>query len=600
MIVARQLWLSLLLSAVGLSAPQGGVQSRHGSLLNARFPTDAEGARYRVAAQSSLAEEVGALLQDTLSQWLAQAAIPGAAVAVVDDQGIVWTMTTGHVDDEGSGAVDAGTIFAIQSMSKSFTALAVLMAVQDGLVDLDTPIAEYLPDFTVNSLYDEHPERLITLRHLLAHRAGFTHETPFGSYYDDRNDFVRHIASISSTWLRFPVGYRPEYSNLGIDLAAYILQVRSGMRFETYVQEKVLTPLGMTGSTLDMDLIEQTANRAVGHASYTDRVPLRIPMIGAGGVYSNVRDMARYLRFHINKGMLDGRRILRPDLMEEMHAVQFAAPGQRGGWALGLMRGPRSDSYVVYHSGAGRGFQSDMVMYPENHVGVVLLTNTEGHDVGQWRLRQLVQRVLDRRLGPTPWAPANSGRMTALAPADPRVQAVLGRYGEGRSVAIGVVIASNDGALTVQVPGSDGAYPLRFFDDRGDLVGVFGMSGEIRFLAPRGGERGDLTLVDRQLSNQFVNVFPFNDSPGDPPGPDKPEWARFLGTYTPIWSGAPWTLEASVRNGYLYIGENRCTEHAPGWFVTSTGEVLDFRSATPTWANIELRRVTAEESEGPS
>jgi CubicO group peptidase (beta-lactamase class C family) len=597
MIVARQLWLPLVLSALGLTALHGGVQSRHGSLLNARFPADAEGARERVAVPSGLAEDVGTLLQDTLPEWLAEAAIPGAAVAVVDDRGIAWTMAYGSVDRAASRPVDDETIFAIQSMSKSFTALAVLMAVQDGLVDLDTPIAEYLPDFTVNSLYDERPERLITLRHLLAHRAGFTHQAPFGSYYDDRNDFERHIASISTTWLRFPVGYRPDYSNLGIDLAGYVVQARSGMPFETYVREKVLQPLGMTGTTLDMDVIEQTANRAVGHVPYAERVPLRIPMIPAGGVYSNVRDMARYLRFHINAGVLDGRRVLRADLMEAMHTVQFAAPGQRSGWALGLLRDPSSDSYTVYHSGAGRGFQSDMVMYPEKHLGVVLLTNAEGHDVGQWRLRQLVQGVLDTRFGPTPWAPAEFGRMTALAPDDPRVRAVLGRYGARERV----VIAYADGALSLQPPGSDRAYPIRFFDDDGDLVGLFGVNGEIRFLPPRGGERGDLTLVDRQLSNQYTHVFPFNDSPADPPGPDRPEWSRFLGPYTPIWPGAGWTAEASVRNGYLYFGENRCLEHEPGWFFSTTGEVFDLRSATPTWANIELRRIpAAERSEHPS
>jgi len=174
---------------------------------------------------------------------------------------------------------------------------------------------------------------------------------------------------------------------------------------------------------------------------------------------------------------------------------------------------------------------------------------------------------------------------------------VLGRYGARE----GVVIAYADGALSLQPPGSDRAYPIRFFDDDGDLVGLFGVNGEIRFLPPRGGERGDLTLVDRQLSNQYTHVFPFNDSPADPPGPDRPEWSRFLGPYTPIWPGAGWTAEASVRNGYLYFGENRCLEHEPGWFFSTTGEVFDLRSATPTWANIELRRIpAAERSEHPS
>ena len=128
-------------------------------------------------------------------------------------------------------------------MSKSFTALGVLMAVQDGLLDLDEPVTTYLPEFTVNSPFEEHPEKKMTLRILLAHRAGFTHEAPVGGNYDSRpHTFEEHILSISDTWLRYPVGYRFSYSNLGIDLAGYILQEKAGMPFWDYIKKKVLDP----------------------------------------------------------------------------------------------------------------------------------------------------------------------------------------------------------------------------------------------------------------------------------------------------------------------------------------------------------------------
>jgi CubicO group peptidase (beta-lactamase class C family) len=176
---------------------------------------------------STLQERVAAVLNNEYSAYLPEKPGFGAAIAVVDNKQIIWEKTFGCVDEDSSRPVDANKIFSIQSMSKSFTALAVLMAVQDGLVDPDTPIKEYLPAFKVNSLYDKYPEELITLRLLLTHRAGFAHEAPFGSNFDDRNDFDEHIASISSTWLRYPVGYRLSYSNLGIDLTGYILQRRS-------------------------------------------------------------------------------------------------------------------------------------------------------------------------------------------------------------------------------------------------------------------------------------------------------------------------------------------------------------------------------------
>ncbi len=488
------------------------------------------------------------------------------------------------------GQVDATTIFSIQSMSKSFTALAVLMAVQDGLVDLDTPIAEYLPDFTVNSVFDEHPERIITLRHLLAHRAGFTHEAPFGSNFDDRSDFTQHVESISETWLRYPVGNRRAYSNLGYDLAGYILQVRSGMPLESYVKKMVLDPLGMSGSSLDMQVIAASENRAIGHSSHGTYVPLRIPMIAAGGVYTNVRDMVEYLRFHLNKGVANGRRILRSDLMEEMHSIQFAVPGQRGGYALGLLREPVSDSYNIYHSGGGYGFQSDMVMYPGKNVAVVLLTNLGGHGAGGGRLRYVVDRLIQARDGPTPVADAGTERMTKLESDDPRVEAILGRYGRGHE---GFVVGYEEAVLGLRRLGPDDFYPLTFFDDDGQLVGMYGRFSELRVLPPVGeGQRPPVTTIHRAISNVNVHVYDFNDSPSDPPGPSRPHWAAYVGDYELLRYGEPeWIVEVTVNNGYLYYEGRKCTEHETGLFFTFDGQVLDFRSEQPSMANMPLRRL---------
>jgi CubicO group peptidase (beta-lactamase class C family) len=536
----------------------------------------------------TLAAAVATSLEQALPEWLSEASVPGAAVAVVDAQDVIWEMAYGEVD--------GATIFSIQSMSKSFTAVAVLMAVQDGLVDLDTPIAEYLPDFTVNSVFGEHPERIITLRHLLAHRAGFTHEAPFGSNFDDRYDFARHIASISETWLRYPVGNRWAYSNLGYDLAGYILQVRSGMPFESYVKKMVLDPLGMTGSSLDMEIIEASDNRAIGHASNDAYVPLQIPMIAAGGVYTNVNDMAKYLQFHINKGVVDGRRILRADLMDEIHSIQFAVPGQRGGYALGLLRDPVSDSYNLYHSGGGYGFQSDMAIYPEKGLAVVLLTNLGGHSAGGWRLRNVVDQLVIGRDGPTPVADAGTEGMTALPSDDARVEAILGRYGKGGHE--GFTIGYEDGTLGMQFD-PEAFYPLTFFDDDGKLVGMYGNFSEVRFLPPiQEGRHASVTTIHRRFSNPYFHVYDFKDSPTDAPGPNRPQWSTYVGDYQLLRFGEPEeTVEITVKNGYLYYGDRKCAEHEPGLFFTYDGQVLDLRSDQPSMANMPLRRVEGPRSE---
>jgi CubicO group peptidase (beta-lactamase class C family) len=156
---------------------------------------------------------------------MAEQEIPGLAVALVDNDQPLWVEGFGHVDGRDSAPVNADTIFSVQSMSKLFTATAVVQAVAARRLDLDEPITAYLPGFTVHSAFEEHPERKITLRMLLSHTAGFTHEAPVGNNNElDPGEFDAHVRSISDTWLRFPVGTGYAYSNLGIDLAGYVLQ----------------------------------------------------------------------------------------------------------------------------------------------------------------------------------------------------------------------------------------------------------------------------------------------------------------------------------------------------------------------------------------
>jgi CubicO group peptidase (beta-lactamase class C family) len=505
----------------------------------------------------------------------------------VDDKRIFWEEEFGFVDGNGSRPIDVNTMFSIQSMTKSFTALAVLMAVQDGMVSLDTPIKAYLPEFTVNSIFDENPEEKITLRHLLTHRAGFTHEAPFGSNYDDRNDFQRHIESISSTWLRYPVGYRLSYSNLGFAVAGYLLQQRSGRPFPQYVKETIFDPLRMRSSSLDMTVIEETENRAVGHSPHQSRVPLRIPMIPSGGIYTTIGDMAKYLQFHINKGVVNGQRILRADLIEEMHRIQFANARQRSGYCLGLIREPVSHTYNLYHSGAGYGFSSDMIMYPELELGVVLLCNSSNNEFSSWRLRNVIDKCIVDRYGATPVDEPGTERMKKLDNGDPRIQLIVGHYGgeHGKSI-------EYDGEnIGIRYPSGE-FYELEFYDDAGELVGMFGIYSEVRFLPSYHDRRAPLVIRNRRVGNGATfNIEDFNDAPNDPRGLNKPSWRDYVGEYEMLRYGKPDdTFTVAIRNGYLYINDRQCTEYVQGMFFTYDGEVLDFRSDQPMYANRPLRR----------
>ena len=272
--------------------------------------------------------------------------LPGLSIALVDKYGVVWSEGYGFTDKKNAKPVTPDTIFSVQSISKTYTTTGVMVAVQDGLVDLDAPITKYIPDFTVNSRFEKNPHGKITLRHLLSHRAGFTHEAPIGNNnYPDFSSFEAHIESISDTWLRYPVGQRYCYSNLGIDLAGYILQVVSGKPFAQYMNEAVLAPIGMKNSSFDWKTIRNNKNRAIGHVRGFSKVPLEFGLIPAGALYSSVEDMAKFIQFHLNDGVVENKKILGKKYLEEMYSVPFPVKGQLEGYALGIDKKKKYGSY---------------------------------------------------------------------------------------------------------------------------------------------------------------------------------------------------------------------------------------------------------------
>jgi CubicO group peptidase (beta-lactamase class C family) len=132
--------------------------------------------------------------------------------------------------------------------------------------------------------------------------------------------------SISDTWLRFPVGSGYAYSNLGIDLAGYILERVQDKPFAAVMRDSLLGPLGMERSTFDRTAIRSTSDRAVGHADPYPEPPVEVPMTAAGGLYSSVADLARFLAFQLNDGSIDGRMLLDPKSIEEQRTVPAPHP----------------------------------------------------------------------------------------------------------------------------------------------------------------------------------------------------------------------------------------------------------------------------------
>ncbi len=316
---------------------------------------------------------------------MAQKHVPGLAVALVDGDRVVWQQGFGSTDRDGRTPVTVDTIFSVQSMSKVFTATAVMQAVQSGQLDLDAPIIRYLPGFTVHSAFEPHPGQRITLRMLLSHTAGFTHEAPLGNNYEPQpGDFDAHVRSISDTWLRFPVGTGYAYSNLGIDLAGYILEQVSNKPFPAVMRDSLLAPVGMDHGTFDRAQVHARTDRAVGHSADPVPPPVDVPMTAAGGLWASAADLARFLAFQLGDGTVDGRAVLDAALMRQMRTVPAPDAGAPAGYALGVARTRwRAGQYLdlFSHGGGGYGFLSDLWWLPQLQLGIAVLTNSTDHDL---------------------------------------------------------------------------------------------------------------------------------------------------------------------------------------------------------------------------
>jgi len=330
--------------------------------------------------------------------------VPGCSIALVDEDGIIWAEGFGYTDRNRRIPVTPDTTFLICSMSKAFTATTVLLAVQDGLVELDEPITTYLPDFKVNSRYEEHPEQKITLRHLLSHTAGLPREAVVGNNFEPACSFEEHVRSVYGNWLRHPVGQAYCYGNVNMDLAAYVLQIASNTAFEQYMEERVFGPLGMYNSTVDGKEILSNSDRAIGHTIGIAENPPTHGLLGAGGVSTNAADLARFVQMHINKGIVEGKRFLSESLIDAMytpHGFAEANESPEAYYGLGIgieRRKPKKVDLLLYHPGSGLGFSALMHWYPEYGIGAVALTNRGFNPVLNELAFTITDRLIERKV----------------------------------------------------------------------------------------------------------------------------------------------------------------------------------------------------------
>jgi CubicO group peptidase (beta-lactamase class C family) len=313
------------------------------------------------------------------SQWaMRQYHLPSIAMILIDDQDTIWQGTFGMANLEQSTPAKSDTVYKLWSVAKVFTAIETMRLVDDGLVDLDTPITEYLPNFSIQSRFpDSDP---ITIRSILTHRSGLPRNECH--WIDFSEDALASLAaSLEDCYQVFPVGYRYKYSNLGFDLLGYLIEEMRGELFPDYMRNNLLLPIGMDDSAFLRAQVPTQLEHAFGYEYYKGEYnPYEqgdITSFPSGNLYSTTEDMGRFAKFILRGGEVNGEQIMSPGIVEEMFADQISDvrdPQPMGlGWKTAFVLG--SEHMVWHDGGPGEGVGALVALLPKRKLGVILFAN---------------------------------------------------------------------------------------------------------------------------------------------------------------------------------------------------------------------------------
>jgi CubicO group peptidase (beta-lactamase class C family) len=357
----------------------------HGSSLGphpastAVLPSASSAGEAASSDRASLERIIDALVEEQVRSF----ELPGAVVVVVHGGEVVHSRGYGYADLEAGRSFDAATsVFRTASVSKLFTATAVMQLVEQGRIDLDADVNTYL-DFRLPDSYAEP----ITMRHLLTHTAGFDERLLGSSASRRRPEDVltprQYLTSPDAARRVRPPGRVISYSNYGMALAGYIVERVSSKPFAQYVDDHIHAPLGMTRSSFVEPLparLEGDRVRAYRfHGGRHEALPITFESDGpAGSQFSTGADVARFMLANLNGGELDGVRILGVDALRQLHAQAFTHHPALPGWTLGFTEYRLHGRRMIGHGGDLPGYHNQLTLVPEEDLGVFV------HFNGMW------------------------------------------------------------------------------------------------------------------------------------------------------------------------------------------------------------------------
>jgi CubicO group peptidase (beta-lactamase class C family) len=320
-------------------------------------------------------------LKSAVSAILEKYKVPGASIALVTKDQVVWTGGVGKADLATNRDVTADTMFRVGSITKGFVALSALQLAERGKLSLDEKVADVAPEIPVVNPWEA--TNPVTLAEVLEHTAGFDDFSLAEFYdFDASPDNPRSLLWTLTHFrgperVRWKPGTRMSYSNPGYGLAGYIVEKAAGVPLEDYMADNILRPLGMTHS--DMRLTPAVKDALAQGYDQGSPVPyFPIYLRPAGELKSSANEMARFVRMMLNRGELDGVRIVTPESITRMETPETslaARAGLKDGYGLGNYEDEEEPLIQRGHDGGIDGFLSRYVYVPETGAGYFFSIN---------------------------------------------------------------------------------------------------------------------------------------------------------------------------------------------------------------------------------
>ncbi|MGH9834143.1 MAG: serine hydrolase [Blastocatellia bacterium] len=354
-------------------------------------------------AQAVDQSALDALMNEAMKHWQT----PGAAVVVVRGDEVVYLKGFGVRDVNTKQPVTPDTVFAIGSTTKAFVTAAMAILADEGKMNWDDPARKHLPYFRLS---DPLANENVALRDLVTHRTGLIRHDLlwYGSPWS-REEIIKRIGYVPLTY-----GFRTtfQYQNIMFLTAGQAIGAASGSSWEEFTQKRIFDPLGMKSANFSALKAEKAANHASPHSKQGGQIKVipwrNIDNAGpAGSINASVRDLSGWIRMHLNDGVVDGKRLISPENLREMHTPQMVIRLE-GRWKLFFPESETSQlSYglgwfisdyrghkLVMHGGTIDGFRASIALAPKSKLGVAVLSNLTGTQMPEATCYNIIDLLL--------------------------------------------------------------------------------------------------------------------------------------------------------------------------------------------------------------